>query len=125
MRQSVGRFIVAIVVGLMLLGSAGRALAGPAASSCCICSGCISGASTCAAIASEIECTSFCLSILPPLTNATACTSEVVNASCAGLAECRLAGAPMLGTSGLTLVTVLLSVFGIVGLRRAARRQRS
>jgi hypothetical protein len=124
MLQIVGRSMAIVGLAAMLLGSARPTFAGQAPlGSCCVCTGCASGATQCAAIADESECRSHCIS---GVVNATACLSEVVNASCASLgAECQLAGAPMLGTAGLTIVTLLLSAFGIVGLRRAARRQRA
>ncbi len=124
MRQIVGRSIATAVVGFMLLGGTGTAFAGftNASAACCICTRCLGGAS-CAPIDDPADCALHCNS-----QNATSCGSEVVNVSCSSpslASECQLTGAPMLGTTGLTIVTVLLSVFGIVGLRRAASRQRA
>lgn len=127
MRHIAARSILTVVVGLLLLGGASRAAwAGPfnnSATACCVCTRCVGSASTCAPISDPAECADHCNAL-----NATSCGNEVVNVSCSSpslASECQLTGAPAVGTTGLTIVTVVLSAFGIVGLRRAARRQRA
>jgi len=127
MRHIAARSIMTVVVGLLLLGGGSRAawagVFNNSSTSCCVCTRCVGGASSCAPIADAVECADHCNAV-----NATSCGNEVVNVSCSSpslASECQLTGAPVVGTTGLTIVTVMLSAFGIVGLRRAARRQRA
>jgi hypothetical protein len=116
MRDSGWELVIGMLLGLVLLASGAYALVQP--DLCCVCR-CGGGASQCQAVIEPFACEIACGEI----TNTT-CSFEVVNSSCASVAACNLVGAPTLDTTGLTAATLALTVLGIVGLRRAARRQR-
>jgi hypothetical protein len=118
MERKTWQALWAVLLGLILLTltvQVGRAQT----SRCCVCNQCSSFRCTTVSDVDAGACDTFCATV-----NSTSCGVEVVNSSCAEVQECGTVGAPLLGTNGLTAVTVLLVGLGFLGLQRAAQRTR-
>jgi hypothetical protein len=104
---------------LILLGSA-PVSAGTNSSLCCVCE-CSGGATLCGGTEETcIEAYEFCMQV-----NAS-CSFDQVNASCGSVEACAAAGpaaaAPLVGSTGLTIMALLLGGFGILQAQRLRRR---
>lgn len=110
---------VAVLLLLILLGSA-PLFAGTGRIGCCICE-CSGGATLCGDTDSGCDAAAeFCMQV-----NAS-CAFDQVNGSCASVPACAAAGAaaaaPLVGSTGLTIMALLLGGFGMLQARRLRRR---